>query len=153
MKVHLPIALVSSLFALRIENLNFALTSLLLHASNSRYKERQSLLSSSNPFGLILRHLGKILTYSDNREFSRHIKENHISINVKHSTNNLIGIFKSAIFNNLLLFPMFKISKLKKGRPYPSDKAKLSLSKILVKFYSYTIYNFMATFPSMNLAK
>lgn len=37
---YIPIALVSSLLALRIENLNFALTSLLLQASNSRYSDK-----------------------------------------------------------------------------------------------------------------
>lgn len=37
---HLPIALVSSLLALRIENLNFALTSDLLHETRRRYRDR-----------------------------------------------------------------------------------------------------------------
>lgn len=36
----LPIALVSSLLALRIENLNFALTSDLLHETRRRYSDR-----------------------------------------------------------------------------------------------------------------
>ena len=38
--VYSPIAFVSSLFAFKIENLNFALTSLLLHDSNKRYRDR-----------------------------------------------------------------------------------------------------------------
>ena len=38
--MYIPIAFVSSLLALRIENLNFALTSLLLQASNKRYNDK-----------------------------------------------------------------------------------------------------------------
>ena len=38
--MYLPIAFVSSLLALRIENLNFALTSLLLQASKRRYNDK-----------------------------------------------------------------------------------------------------------------
>ena len=37
---YIPIAFVSSLLALRIENLNFARTSLLLQASNRRYNDK-----------------------------------------------------------------------------------------------------------------
>ena len=37
---YIPIAFVSSLFALRIENLNLALTSLLLQASSRRYSDK-----------------------------------------------------------------------------------------------------------------
>lgn len=56
-KIPLPIALVSSLLAFSRENLNFALTSLFGQLTKSKYNDRQSLLSSSNPFGFTLRHL------------------------------------------------------------------------------------------------
>jgi len=55
--VHWPMAFVSSRFAFNIENLNFARTSVLLHDTRSRYSDKYSLLSSSSPFGLTLKHL------------------------------------------------------------------------------------------------
>lgn len=56
----IPIALVSSRLALSKENLNFARTSLFGQLTRRRQSDRQSLLSSSSPFGFTLRHLEEI---------------------------------------------------------------------------------------------